>query len=94
MRGNTHLELLLTREEIRAFEAKNHVSYMCISHFSCSVDLVHVYFVLACKKSKLGEELLFQVNLHLLKHFVDKIEGNQCYELLIILLMYNTNTRT
>ena len=59
-----------TYEEIRAFELQNHINYMYISRFWCGVDLVR--FVLACKKSNLGEALLFQVKLPLLEHFVDK----------------------
>ena len=59
-----------TCEENCVFEVQNHVNYMYISHSRCGVDLV--YFVLACKKSNLGEALLFQVNLPLLEHFVDK----------------------
>ena len=55
-------------------QAKNSVHFklkiMPITCFRCVVDLV--YFVLACKKSNLGEALLFQNNLPLLKHFVDK----------------------
>ena len=47
-----------------------HLKFMWISRFRCGVDLV--YIVLACKKSFLGEALLFQLNLPLLKHFVDK----------------------
>ena len=57
-------------EEIRAFEVQNHVNYMQISLFLSSIDLV--YFVLACKKSNLGEALLFQVKLPLFKRIVDK----------------------
>ena len=44
---DSHLKLLLTREEIRAFEVQNHVNYMNITRFRCGVDLV--YFVLAVK---------------------------------------------
>ena len=43
---------------------------MYISRFGCGVDLVN--FLLACKKSNVSEELLFQINLQLLKHKVDK----------------------
>ena len=72
MISDTHLERLLTYviEEICAFEFQNHVNNMYISRFRCGVGLV--YFVLTCKKSNLGEALLFKVNLPLLEHFVDK----------------------
>ena len=66
-----HNGLFLTQcEETRAFEVQNYVNYMWISHFRCGVDFV--FFVSACKKSNLGEALLFQINFPLLKHFVDK----------------------
>ena len=64
--------------------------YMYISRFRSIVDLVH--FVLAFEKSFLVEALLFQINLPLLEHFVDKIIGKQQKLLLIILSIYSTNT--
>ena len=54
-----HIFSFDTGEEIRAFEVQIHVNYMYISRFRCGVDLE--YFVLPCKKSNLGEALLFQI---------------------------------
>ena len=66
-----YTSLLLNQcEEIRAFEVQNHVNYMSISRFRCGVDLA--YFVLARKRSNLAKRWLFQDNLPLLKHIVDK----------------------
>ena len=66
MRSDSYLELLLTHVK----KSVHHAHYMYISRFRCGVD--HIYFVLASKKLNLGETLLFQVNLPLLEHFVDK----------------------
>ena len=66
MISDTHLKRLLTYVK----KSVHHVNYMYISRFRCGVGLV--YLVLACKKSNLGEALLFKVNLPLLEHFVDK----------------------
>ena len=65
-----HISSFDTMWRIHAFEVQNHVNYMKISSFRCGADLV--YLVIACKKSNLGEALLFQVNLPLFKHLVDK----------------------
>ena len=62
--------LLALCGEIRAFEVQDHVNYIYTSRFRCGVDLVH--FVLAFQKWFLVEKLLFQINLPLFKHFVDK----------------------
>ena len=75
--------LLLTQwEEIRTFKVQNYVYYMEISRLRCDVDLVHEYFVLACKNhfkdkrcwSKLSS---FCENISLIR------KGNQRYYLLI-----------
>ena len=71
-----YTSLLLTQcEEIRKFEIQNHINYMYISCFRCGVD--HVYFILACKKSFLGETLLFQINLPLLNISLIRISNQR-----------------
>lgn len=52
-----------------------HLKFTCRFNVSASVD-----FVLTCKKSNLGQALLFQFNLPLLKHFVDnyRYSGSKC----------------
>ena len=61
-----HISSFDKSEKLHAFEIENHANYI----FQLGVELE--YFVLACKKSNLREALLFQINLPLLKHFVDK----------------------
>ena len=64
-----HTFFLLTQcEEIHAFEVQNHVN-LCVDftfQLWCWPSIFHI------KISNLGEELLFQVKIPLLKHFVGK----------------------
>ena len=67
-----YASLFLSRcERIQEFGVQIHVNSMEILRFWCCVDLV--YFVLVCMSEiLLGEVLLFQINIPLLKHLVDK----------------------
>ena len=82
MRSDTHHSFWHYLEKSVRLKFKIMSIYMYISRFRSIVDLVH--FVLAFEKSFFVEALLFQINLPLLEHFVDKIIGKQQKLLLII----------
>ena len=84
MRSDTHHSFWHYVEKSVRLKFKITSIYIYISRFRSIVDLVHFVLHVAFEKSFLVEALLFQINLPLLEHFVDKIIGKQQKLLLII----------